>query len=63
MMSSESKDIDETLMEYVTMRCQVIIQQIVTMLIYKRLLRLSEYVFVFSSYCNVHTRYKARFYI
>ena len=39
MMSSESKDIDETLMKYVAMRCQAIIQQIVMMLIYKRLLR------------------------
>ena len=41
MMSSESKDIDETLMKYVAMRCQAIIQQIVMMLIYKRLLRLT----------------------
>ena len=40
MMSSESRDIDETLMKYVTMRCQAIIQQIVLMLMYKRILRL-----------------------
>ena len=39
MMSSESRDIDETLMKYVTMRCQAIIQQIVLMLMYKRILR------------------------
>ena len=39
MMSSESRDIDETLMKYVTMRCQAIIQQIVLMLVYKRILR------------------------
>ena len=39
MMSSESKDIDETLMKYVALRCRAIIQQIVMMLIYERLLR------------------------
>ena len=42
MMSSESKDIDETLMDYLTMRCPAIIQQIVMMLIYKRLLRFTD---------------------
>ena len=38
MMSSESRDIDEALMKYVTMRCQAIIQQIVLMLVYKRVI-------------------------
>ena len=47
MMSSESRDIDETLMKYVTMRCQAIIQQIVMMLIYKRLLRFMYLSLVF----------------
>ena len=53
MMSSESKDIDETLMEYVTMRCQAIIQQIVMMLIYKRLLRFIGTVHLYSIHRNI----------